>query len=399
MVDGNDETGKFHGIMGVEFASCTNCAEFVLMNLPGWSFDEYVNYRLGNEADAVHLNHALSIHGRSDQTSSKPMMQPAQMEGGGFEIYEKKAVLNHHQVITEYEKMPTSLRLQPYWMPSQTGKKVIYLCERTEAFKAKYPTCKIYVKSSDEVFMSRMQESHQKALFPMHPQLILQGLGKLREIKDSDGDAKNSNSFMRLGTHVPTHAEVLKRAEFLKQKNTRKFRKENPLMMADQLDSDGECLSDEDNEGGQTSTTMDVDNEGEQTTAGSSSGSVAGTPNMKRTGSAVSVGQGSEKKKVKAESKEVVPVNPHEKGTSEYWIFELRFELAFDGDFLGHPLSQGGILAPKLNEEERSPLNTRMQLTRKAKTIAYNLVADVIDKDNILFMGGFICEAKCDVFW
>ena len=391
MVDGNDETSKYHSIMGVNFAACTNCAEFCISCFPGWKFDDYVAWKNSNEEAGPSLVHAMGVHGRPDQTAMKPEMIPRQSEGSGYEIYEKKSVLNQNQVVLEYEKMPSSLRLQGYWMATPQGKKLIFLCERTDDFKRKYPTCKLFVTQRDDVATVKMDGNHQRQLFALHPTLVHQGLAALSAIVDTEGEAKGLNSFMRMGNHVPNHDDLMKRSEFLKGKHAGKKvgrPASKGVSLADSIFDDADMQEVESEGDEEIRSIIDPDNEPESTTTpGRSSGDV--TPSVKRSGSSTSIGPDQKKKKKVEPAVIQVAPNPHAKGTCEYWIHELNFELAFDGDFLGHPLSQAGLLAPKLEQAQRDPLNSRMVLARSAKTIAYNLVGDVCDKDTILFMGGF----------
>ena len=289
--------------------------------------------------------------------------------------------------------MPTSLKMQGYWMATPKGKKVIYPCERTEEFKKKYPTLKVYVGGHDDVATTRMDGNHQKALFPLHQSVAHQGLASIAEKKDTDGDAQGFNSCMRMGLHVTSHEDLLKRVEFLKGKASgRKVKTGERKSLADMFDDDEqEEYEDEDED----CSMIDPDNEPESTAAPSQSNEAS---SIKRSGSSTSLVPEQKKKKTKDNnSQSAATVNPHTVGTAEYWIHELNFELAFDGDNLGHALSQGGLLAPKLEQSQRDPLNSRMVLARQAKTLSYNVVADVCDKDILHYIFHF-SETICDVF-
>ena len=50
-------------------------------------------------------------------------------------------------------------------------------------------------------------------------------------------------------------------------------------------------------------------------------------------------------------------------GTIHYWIHELSFKFAFNGDTLGRQLNQARILMPKVPESERKILETHVDLT------------------------------------
>ena len=130
MIDPTDEGGKYFAIMG-EFAACEDCASFVLACLPGWMFDDVIEYKNKDEDEATSITHAMSIFGREDKTASKPCMLPASKDSLGFEIYEKKCILNHFQVVTEFKKLPTSLKLKAYWAPTATGKNFLSMRQDT----------------------------------------------------------------------------------------------------------------------------------------------------------------------------------------------------------------------------------------------------------------------------
>ena len=177
IIDPTDENGRFYLIMG-EKPGCEDCAHFVLASLPGWMFDDFIAHKEAHESEAEDISAAMAIHGRDAETNKKPGMQSESADTAGFQVYEKKSMLNHGQVVLEYGKLPTSLRLKAYLMPTSTGQKVVYMCERTNEFKERYPTCKLFIGSSDEVRTSKLAASQQKQLWPGHSMLALMGMGK-----------------------------------------------------------------------------------------------------------------------------------------------------------------------------------------------------------------------------
>lgn len=374
MFDPAHVDSMYYHIMG-EKSGCMTCVEFVAARLPGWSFDNYCRHIDKHDASAVEMKMVMGIANSEERTAHKPAMKPSVEDFSTFEMYEKRAVLNHNQVIAEYGKMPASLRLQPYAVPSTGGTKVIYIVERHDRFKGKYPTLKMTLGSKDGVEVTRMSPRAQKALCPSHPSHALKGLGFLRDTMQDDEDLPGSANIV-FGMGVPTHDELLKRVETLDSRNTKRASKpKTATSMADDSDDvDGSQSSVNANQAGVADEPELVPDDG----AVSVSSKLTVTP-LKRGGSQSSLVPN---KKGKLESSgSSVETNPYELGSADFWIFELKFDQAFDGETLGRALHQSKVLVPKLDQDARKSLLTRIGLIEKAKNMAFNLVIALDDHD------------------
>ena len=132
---------------------------------------------------------------------------------------------------------------------------------------------------------------------------------------------------------------------------------------------------------------FDPDKEGEATSAIAH----AATP-MKRAGSTGSL-RGTDKKAQRTDAPLEQP-NPHPLGTSQHWIWEMKFELCLDGCLLKHPFNQATILLPKLPQEERDNVNKRMEQCRQAMEINYLVIGEMSDKDCASVHGGYFYTHK-----
>ena len=144
------------------------CIDFIHDNLPGWKFDEYIEYTNEHEAIGEQMLTAMETSESADAKSHLSQMALMEADHQGYELYEKKAALNANQYMTEYTKAPSSMRAQPYLVPSGSGQRTIFLCERTPEFKTKYPTIKIYHGSRDEVLVNSTRNTTNVALCDAH---------------------------------------------------------------------------------------------------------------------------------------------------------------------------------------------------------------------------------------
>ena len=380
MVDPTDEDSKFYMIMGVRGA-CENCAEFVLQCLSGWSFDDFVD-RKEDPEEGPHIAQAMQIWHREDKTMCKPCMEAGSLDEIGIEAYEKKSMLNSYQVMKEFSKAPTSLQMQPKWFPSSTGPRLVYLLDRTPEFKLKYPTAKIFIKTADVVQTQKTAATNRKALWDLHPSMVLTGMCKSRETEVTISGEK-CNSSMPLGAHVPTAETLKNRTQLLSERYSRRKSRGgstastvNSLMDGDDEDGDvdmedGDELEDGDAEAIVLWRDPDACSPGQ-----------SGKPGMKRPSSTRSL-RGDGKKSTKADPP---PPNPHPLGTAAHWIFEMKFEDALDAKTMQHPFNQAKVLAPKLCQEERDMLLMKRDLCQFAVEINYKVVDSVTDQDCISFM-------------
>jgi len=69
--------------------------------------------------------------------------------------------------------------------------------------------------------------------------------------------------------------------------------------------------------------------------------------------------------------KGVKKVNPHEKGTASYWMWEMQFSFALNGSNLGTPLHQANLLCKKagVSQPDKDALTMRRSLASKAVSI------------------------------
>ena len=376
MVDPSDEGSKFYYIMGVR-PGCENCAEFVLQCLHGWSFDDFVEKKNNDDEEGEAIMGAMQIWGREDKTLNKPCMEGGCLDEIGFEAYEKFSMLNPFQVNTEYNKAPTSLNMKPKWFPSSTGPKLFYLCERTAAFKLKYPTVKVFIKTADVVQTQKTAISNRKALWDGHSSMVLTGLSKSREA-EIRVQGVDCNASVCMGINIATHEQLEQRASLLTERyGRRKSRRSSGASTVTSLVDDEDLEIDD----------VDGDSNAEDAEAivlwRDPDAAQSSSPAMKRAPSTGSLRGGDGKKTTKVDPP---PPNPHPLGTSMYWISEMKFEHGLDNITLLHPFNQARILAPKLCQEERDMLIKKRDLCQYAIDINYQLVGSVTDQDCISFM-------------
>ena len=358
---------KYHAIMD-ESSGCMKCVNFVYSDLPGWQFDEVVKNKEKDEAVAADLAVCMNVKADPARMADLPAMHADQHSQMGYEIYTKKSVLNYNQVMTEFQKSPQSLRLVPYAVDSAAGRKVIYLCNRTPAFKMKFDTCKVWNNSFDSVSVELMRGS---SLVRGHSSLVLQGMSSGRADIQMKAAATPCKTRICIGDHLcPTEEDLANRLVLL-DKNNKKRR--NPLGRPGSS-SVADMVDDDDDDDGDAETTAGGDGDESEMTAGTS---VSQRTPMKRTSSAKSLGSCSKMPKLDETDLGGDITNPHENGSAKYWIHELQFQLAFDDMPLGRQLRQSRLLLPKLGESDRRSLQLQVDLVEKAKNINYKRVGDL----------------------
>eukprot|EP00959_Pyramimonas_sp_CCMP1952_P015454 327571-Pyramimonas_sp.AAC.1 len=83
-------------------------------------------------------------------------------------------------------------------------------------------------------------------------------------------------------------------------------------------------------------------------------------------------------KKLKAEEEEP---NPHQVGSYQHWLYELKFEKALDGDSLGRQIRQSKDKLPKLPEDQKTILSRRLELAENAVKLSYQKLHTMKDEE------------------
>ena len=348
------------------------CIDFVHDNLPGWKFDEYIEYTNEHEAIGEQMLTAMETSESADAKSKMSGLVLMEGDHQGYELYEKKAALNANQYMTEYTKAPCTMRAQPYLVPCGSGQRTIFLCERTPAFKAKYPTIKIYHGSRDEVLVNSTQRGNNVALCDAHRSMALMGLSKQRDSCQTPAAKTAAMTPKRLipsDAHTVSHEELMKRITAMSENTVKKKVKRKDGSLADDFE-DGSQFD-----------------EGEDTKMEESCKLLALTDDS---GDSSAIRQEDAPPKIraklmihKAASFEISKpqTNPHPVGSFEYWMWELSIEVAFDCGNVGHAISQSKIAAPKLPEDQRNKLLIRVGLVEKSKIMGYKVVGALSDAE------------------
>jgi len=388
MFDPTRQDSKYAPIMGAA-GGCMPCVRFVHKHLPGWTFDAYVAQREKDEQVSVELNDAIVQANKPDGCTTVTTLNTGMLLESGFEIYEKKAVLNHSQVVKEFKKMPSTLRMQAYGISTSHGKKVMYMCERTQAFKLRYPVIKLRVGSSDQI--AAMSSGGDKPkLFPSHNSMLLMGLAAQRELEDKqDNSATPSKTLLTWGEHVPSNDELLHRATLVDRRYER--RRKRGRSSSDLGARVDDCLdegeSDFDGEVASADEAEDSIVDLEASPCPEKAGCETPIPPSKA--SSVCVPKSAELcrdvplwKKAKPESVEALAeLNPHQVGSAEYWIHELPLWKALDDEAIGRQLRQARDLLKKLPDPQKAALRNRVDLIETAKQVNYKAVGTVSDTD------------------
>ena len=122
---------------------------------------------------------ACEIAGMDEDTQkqaldSKPVCMKQETEGSYNDMYMKHAALTWAQVVHEYGKTPKVMNLDCVRSPGPKPQ-IVYLCERTAAFKTKYPTLKLGNKFACMVLI-RNADGSSRMLYSRQPQIMLESL-------------------------------------------------------------------------------------------------------------------------------------------------------------------------------------------------------------------------------
>ena len=158
-------------------------------------FDDYVLYLADNELIGTQMKNAMLEADSEDSMKKKPHLMCFSKDNQGYQMYEKKSALNANQFMHEYTKSTQTLRSQPYQLRSANGDKIIFLVERTENMKAKYPTLKIFHGANDEVMTNTgMAGTDLSKVYTRHAQ----------KIKDMNIPLRDNSWFLNTLTQIIT---------------------------------------------------------------------------------------------------------------------------------------------------------------------------------------------------
>ncbi|CAK0796135.1 unnamed protein product, partial [Prorocentrum cordatum] len=362
--------------------ACVECLTWLLENAPVLSWSGLV---AAQEAGQLR---DLCQQGETPAQEQPTRTPPRTLNLGdsvdcGFELYVKCAALTAKDVEREFGRTAKALHIKPVEIPSRPTSFTVYLVKACPESRCKYPTFKLYHRSSTVASVGFLKRDAQE-LFENQSTVLFGATtaGQGGEINlDLAPGARSS---------IATWAEVRDRADKIAEKNAKRTRAGSKIGEQDDDDGGGDDIEVIDFEDAASSSVhpFDPDAAAECTGAASSradsidhqpGSAVKRQPSMSPRDMGGKPLKSSRTAAAPTDSYEPERQNPHTLGTVDYWVWELAFERAFNGHKNGRAENQARQLVQKLTGTERRTLQTHLELYNKAKLFDEKAVAKVPD--------------------
>ncbi|CAK0859614.1 unnamed protein product [Prorocentrum cordatum] len=295
--------------------ACVGCIQFVFEELPGMMFSDAVGYSSMGVMDQLFEGGASPIDVANSPPTGASGMAVRQEASVGHELYIKVLALSSNDVMKEFGKLPKTLGLRGVIVCQRPSPMVVYPFKMIQDRKGAYPTLKIFHRNSMGSQVTYTKDG-AKELMKGHSDMLLAATANK---VGTGGDEEGQVTFNQ-GIHsaIPTFQSIKDRRDALNAKSQKRFGKQKSGAIDE----------------------VHLDEEGNQH------------------GRSASKGQ-------RATEEEVL--NPNMSGTVEYWIWELKFERAFNDCKNGRAENQAKILLPKISGNDRKNLQIHLDLYTMAK--------------------------------
>ncbi|CAK0865659.1 unnamed protein product, partial [Prorocentrum cordatum] len=343
-----------------DYPICMSCGETVVRNMPGVKFDDLVIDKDADESKAEELSKGIGMS--EDDVKNAKRIAMHDSASSDQSIYMKYSGLRFPDVLREFGVAPKALNLPCAYFKTLKGREFYYILQRVEQFKVKYPTIKLESRSSISIF-TRPPDDTARLIYSNQDQMMLAAANSQTIEGTRDASAPKVQP---LQLSIKSVEDLKEEAEKLKEKKTMRDSRRFKRRSNDELLEAGDVSS--------SDPAVDSDHDHNHPIAfpppgpkGSSGPLPSPSPPASRAGSRASV--------------TTEAPNPHQCGTVNYWLFELKFEKAFDGSNLGQPLNQATLIQPKLGEADRAILTKRMDLARQAVAMNVHNCHNMKDQD------------------
>ncbi|CAK0853185.1 unnamed protein product, partial [Prorocentrum cordatum] len=375
---------RYEGIVNNE-PVCMKCLDWIVTHFPGVDVDTIVQQKTERTDVTEFVGDECSKIRTAQETAMMPTCDVVDGDLVKGEMYVKACALTFWQFTQEYKKTPKQLNAHAWKVPAKND--VVYLVERTDEFKKKYPSVRISLARFTEVNSRRGVQG----LGEVQQSIIMRTAGLDEFMKDKDSEPAR---YVWKDFPMLCDETLRDRAEKIDEKKRASKRKApaDGLFKSASASAiiDADAVSNP--RGGERGDGASEDGCGSAMGGGSDEDdnpeATGGHPSAKKAKADHPEASPTDDVDIpiarphviEAPSKPAVKQNPYQPKEAQYWIHELNLQVAFDGSKMGVPFSQAEQHKSKFSTSDRNNLTIKVDLCRFAVEIntvnCHNLTDD-----------------------